>query len=106
MMQGAAPFSVDSLPDVTPIVSGIRTKAGFLAKTKDLGRVGYIFEAKVGDGKLLVTSLRIGSQLNDAHPEAVFLCDRLLRYCDSAEFHPAAEVGVEPLAKAVADYLR
>ncbi|MFN7993462.1 MAG: glycoside hydrolase family 2 TIM barrel-domain containing protein [Bryobacteraceae bacterium] len=106
LMLGAAPFSVDSLPDVTPIVSGIRTKAGFLAKTKDLGRVGYIFEAKVGKGKLLVTSLRIGSQLNDAHPEAVFLCDRLLRYCDSPDFHPEAEVGAAELAKAVAEYLR
>lgn len=105
LMEGSAPFPLDALPNVAPIIGGIRTKAGFLSKLKELSRVGYIFEAKVGKGRLLVTSLRIGPQLDDEHPEAVFLCDRLLRYCDSNEFQPRADIPVEQLAQAVSDYL-
>ena len=106
LMEHAMPFPLDHLPEITPIVGGIRTKAGFLSKTKELSRVGYIFEAKVGAGRLLVTTLRIGSQLNEGHPEAVFLCDRMLRYCDSGEFRPQAEITAGQLSKEVAEYLR
>lgn len=106
LMEGAAPFPLDELPNVAPIIGGVRTKAGFLSKVKELSRVGYIFEAKVGAGRLLVTTLRIGPQLDDEHPEAVFLCDRLLRYCDSNRFQPQADIPVEQLAQAVSDYLQ
>jgi beta-galactosidase len=104
LMEGSAPFPLDALGNVTPIIGGILTKAGFLSKVKELSRVGYIFEAKVGEGRLLVTSLRIGPQLDDEHPEAVFLCDRLLRYCDSGEFQPQADIPMDRLAQALSDY--
>lgn len=106
LMEGAMPFPLDGLSQIKPIIGGIRTKAGFLSKTKELSRVGYVFEAKVGAGRLLVTALRIGAHLDDAHPEAVFLCDRLLRYCDSAEFRPEAETPAEQLTQALSEYLR
>jgi beta-galactosidase len=106
LMQHATPFPLDHLPKIAPIIGGIRTKAGFLSKRKELSKVGYVFEARVGAGRLLVTTLRIGSQLDDAHPEAVFLCDRLLRYCDSSEFRPQAEIAASQLSKEVAEYLR
>lgn len=105
LMQGVAPFPLDTLPKITPIIGGIRTKAGFLSKLKELSRVGYIFEAKIGAGRLLVTTLQIGPQLDEAHPEAVFLCDRLLRYCDSGEFRPEAEIALDRLTPAVSEYL-
>jgi hypothetical protein len=104
LLEHATPFALDRLPNLTPIIGGIRTKAGFLSKTKDLSKVGYAFEAKVGEGRLLVTTLRM--QLDDGHPEAVFLCDRLLRYCDSSEFHPQAEITADQLRKEIAEYLR
>jgi beta-galactosidase len=106
LMEGVAPFPLDGLPKLNPVIGGIRTKAGFLSKTKELSKVGYVFEASVGAGRLLVTTLRIGAHLDDAHPEAVFLCDRFLRYCDSPEFRPEAEIPVGQLTQAVSEYLR
>ena len=104
LMQGAEPFALDGLPTIQPIIGGIRTKAGFLSKRKELSRVGYLFEIKVGAGRLLVSTLRIGRQLDDAHPEAVFLCDRLLRYCDSDRFRPGTDISAEQVMRAVAEF--
>ena len=104
-MHGVAPFPMDGLPQITPIIGGIRTKAGFLSKVKELSRTGYVFEAKIGAGRLLVTTLRIGPQLDDTHPEAVFLCNRLPRYCDSGEFKPQVDVPMDRLTQAISEYL-
>jgi hypothetical protein len=106
LMQHATPFPLDRLPKITPIIGGVRTRAGFLSKAKELSKLGYVFEARVGAGRLLVTTLRIGGQLDDSHPEAVFLCDRLLRYCDSGEFQPQTAIAASQLNKEVAEYLR
>jgi len=98
LMDGAVPVPLDKwAKDFQPIVGGIRTTAGFLAKTKNLSRVGYVFEGKVGQGKLLVTTLRFREHLDEAYPEAIALFDRLLRYASGASFAPAAEIGEEQL---------
>ena len=78
-------------------MGGIRTTAGFLSKSKDLSRVGYVFEAKVGAGRLLVTSLRFREHFDEAYPEAIYLFDRLLRYATGADFAPTVEAGPEEL---------
>lgn len=89
LMEGAVPVPLDSWPtDFQPIVGGIRTTAGFLSKVKNLSRVGYVFEAKVGKGSLLVTTLRVREHLDDAYPEVIYLFDRLLRYASGAQFAP------------------
>jgi beta-galactosidase len=98
LMDGAVPVPLDKWArDFQPIVGGIRTTAGFLAKTKNLSRVGYVFEGKVGQGRLLVTTLRFREHLDEAYPEAIALFDRLLRYASGASFAPSAEVGEEQL---------
>src|SRR5690606_23360665 len=74
LMDGAVPLSLDAWDtSFEPIVGGIRTTAGFLSKTKNLSRVGYVFEAKVGKGRLLVSSLRFREHLDEAYPEAIHL---------------------------------
>ncbi|HTE28635.1 MAG TPA: beta galactosidase jelly roll domain-containing protein [Flavitalea sp.] len=98
LMDGATPFSLDKWPaTLTPIIGGIRTKAGFLSKSKDLSRVGYAFEAKVGRGSLLVTSLRFRDHLDNEHPEAIHLFDRFLQYASGSSFAPKVEVGSDLL---------
>lgn len=98
LMDRAVPVPLDKWSkDFEPIVGGIRTTAGFLAKTKNLSRVGYVFEGKVGQGKLLVTTLRFREHLDEAYPEAIALFDRLLRYASGASFTPTAEIGDEQL---------
>lgn len=104
LMEHASPFELDSLRNVRPIMGAIRTRSSFLSKSKDLSRVGYVFEARVGAGRLLVTTLRIGDLLDANHPEVVYLFDRLLRYCLSDAFQPAQEIAPELLRNAVMAY--
>ena len=98
LMDGAVPVPLDSWPTaLKPIVGGIRTTSSFLSTSKDLSRVGYAFDVKVGSGRLLVTSLRFREHFDEAYPEAIYLFDRMLRYAAGGEFAPAVEVGAEQL---------
>ena len=98
LLDGAVPLPLDRwAAGLDPIMSGIRTTAGFLSKSKDLSRVGYVFDAKVGGGRLLVTSLRFREHFDEAYPEAIYLFDRLLRYATGPDFAPTAEPGEEAL---------
>jgi hypothetical protein len=45
----------------------------------------------VGQGKLLVSTLRIKDHFDESYPEAMFLFDRLLRYVAGEEFNPRIE---------------
>jgi hypothetical protein len=60
-------------------------------------RLGLIFEAKVGAGRLLVCSADL-SALNEK-PEAACLLDSLLRYAGSDAFAPQTDVSLEELSK-------
>ena len=87
-----APIPLDSWPpDLKPILGAIRTTSGFLSKQKGLSRVGYIFEARVDGGKLLVTSPGLWNRYDDTHPAAIYLFDRLLRYATSDNFSPQVQ---------------
>ena len=74
---------------VTPLVwcvwsSG--TAAGGLKK------LGFLYEFRVGRGKVLVSTLNFRKYLDDAYPSVVYLFDQLLRYALSDEFSPAATI--------------
>jgi hypothetical protein len=93
LMDRAWNFSLDAWPkEYLPIAGGIRTTSSFLSKNKKLSRVGYIFEARVGKGSLLVTTLGLREHFDEAYPEAIYLFDRLLRYATGAEFRPDVQV--------------
>lgn len=89
LVDGAAAIGLDGIPGVRPIVAGIdnwnRGK-----------RLGYLFEARVGRGRILVTTLRI---LHGYHsrPEAVQLFDSMLRYVHSTDFAPKSELSLAQL---------
>ncbi|MCW5983029.1 MAG: hypothetical protein KIT09_33380 [Bryobacteraceae bacterium] len=100
LMEDGWSLSLDQWPqEIAPIAGGIRTTSAFLSKKKNLGKVGYIVEAKVGKGRLLVTTLAIRERLDEAYPEAVFLFDRLLRYASGPEFQPSAEAGADVIER-------
>ncbi|HEY7679030.1 MAG TPA: hypothetical protein VIC04_00835, partial [Terriglobia bacterium] len=48
----------------------------------------FLLEAAVGEGRLLLSSLRVTEPLASGRPEAVYLCDRLLRYATGDDFRP------------------
>ena len=100
LLEGAYAYPLDEWPkEMVPLVGGIRTTTGFLSKTKNLSRVGYVFEAKVGKGKLLVSTLRIRDNFDEAYPEAISLFDHLLRYATSQGFEPQFEMPQEQLRR-------
>jgi hypothetical protein len=100
LLDGAFAYPLDEWPkEMVPIVGGIRTTTGFLSKAKNLSRVGYVFEAKVGKGKLLVSTLRIRDHFDEAYPEAISLFDHLLRYVTSQDFEPQFEITQDRLRR-------
>ena len=59
LLNGTSPIPLDAWPaELKPIVGAIRTTSEFLSQQKGLSRVGYVFQARVGGGELLVTSYR------------------------------------------------
>ena len=85
--------------NLTPLVGAIRTTTAFLSKAKNLSRAGYVFESKVGEGKLLISTLRLRENFDEAYPEAIYLFDCLLRYALSGDFTPQVEIGDDLLKR-------
>ncbi|MBN9662533.1 MAG: hypothetical protein J0H49_30320 [Acidobacteria bacterium] len=89
LIDGAFPLPIDKWPQqIQPIVGGIRTTSSFLSKTKNLSRIAYAVEGKVGPGRLLVTTLRLREHFDEAYPAAMTLFDSLLRYTTGPQFDP------------------
>jgi len=104
LLQGAYPLPIDSWPaPLKPIVGGIRTTSEFLSKTKDLSRVAYAVEANVGGGKLLVTTLRLRENFDEAFPTAMTLFDGFLHYAAGPDFNPSLDLSKGDLRKLVTD---
>jgi beta-galactosidase len=100
LLHGAYPLPIDRWPgEFEPIIGGIRTTSAFLSKTKDLSRVAFAAEAKAGGGSLLITTLRLRENLDDAYPEAIALFDSLLRYAASPAFQPRYELPAEAFSR-------
>lgn len=57
-------------------------------------RLAMIFEAKVGKGKLIVSSLDLSAEVNDTRPAARQLYYSLQNYMRSAKFDPAYNVDI------------
>jgi hypothetical protein len=93
LLNGTSPIPLDAWPaELKPIVGAIRTTSEFLSQQKGLSRVGYVFQARVSGGELLVSSPGLWNHYDDLHPEAIYLFDRLLRYASSDNFAPEVEV--------------
>ncbi|ANH83896.1 glycoside hydrolase family 2 [Niabella ginsenosidivorans] len=80
---------IDSLPDMTPVV---RVIDNFFKNRK----MANVFEARVGKGKLLMTSINIADRLEE-RPAARQLRYSLLQYMKSAEFKPETVLTTEQL---------
>ncbi len=58
-------------------------------------RLGLVYEAKVGKGKIIVSSAALSPDLRKDKPAARQLFNSLIRYMDSAQFNPAGEVSFD-----------
>ena len=55
-------------------------------------RKAFLFEARVGDGKLLVSTLNLSRANRSADPAAAWILRQLLTYVASRDFQPAAQL--------------
>jgi len=82
------------LSRVPPIIQAIDLPLRQLTRS-------LLFEARVGEGRLLACSLNLTSQVLGRDPAARQLLDCLLRYTQSDRFAPDAELSPEELRQAV-----
>ena len=88
IQQNAQPFILTKMREVKPIVQVIDD---WFTNRK----LGYVFEAKVGKGKLIACSSDLTNTAN--RPAARQLLDSLLEYMAGAKFAPAASLGYSDL---------
>jgi beta-galactosidase len=55
-------------------------------------RKAYLFEARVGKGRLLVSSFNLSRRARESDPAAAWLYGQLVRYVNGPDFRPAAEL--------------
>jgi hypothetical protein len=90
LIHGAPAMHMDALPaNLRPLVQPIDSWF-------DNRRLGLLFEARVGGGELMVTSMDLESDL-DQRPAARQLRQSILRYMAGPHFHPAVQVSAEAI---------
>ena len=88
----------------TPIIWGLRNSGG--SSGGGYTRLAWLLETRVGEGRLLLSTLRLIENLDDARPEAAYMFDRLLRYIDSEKFEPRGSISEEELSGLLTPYTR
>ncbi len=93
LLGGTTAMNLDSLPtDLRPVVQPIDDWNRNL-------RLAMLFEAKVGDGRLMVTSFDLSESGVASHPGGPSLRKSVLDHMTSAQFEPAARLDVAALDK-------
>jgi beta-galactosidase len=62
-----------------------------------LERKAYLFETKVGPGRLLVSGFNFAAAVPAGDPAAIYFLDQLIRYTMGDQFQPKADVAPEDL---------
>jgi hypothetical protein len=91
ILEGALDVGGNQLEPIVSTIDGFTT----------LRKMGILYEAKIGEGKIMVSSMSL-EQYKDAYPEAKALRDSILNYMNSSAFEPQAEITLETLQRNVA----
>jgi hypothetical protein len=101
---------LDDFPvKVEPIMEGVdravrdrfdvyNFKLSELQPAYTMRKFGYLFELKVGKGRLLVSSFNF-TGLNKGNPETVGMFESILSYLTSNKFAPKTKIGAETLSR-------
>jgi hypothetical protein len=84
LLQNSRALILDAMP------AGYRPLVQVIDNYERAHKLGVVFEARVGPGRLLVSSIDLAGQSDK--PEARQLMHSLLRYMNSSQFQPATEV--------------
>lgn len=73
-----------------------------LDSSTDMKSRAYLFEARVGKGKLMVGAMNFQDSLEQADPAGCYLLDCLIKYALGPKFEPAAELDKQYLENLIA----
>ncbi|WKL03843.1 hypothetical protein Q0F98_10995 [Paenibacillus amylolyticus] len=90
LVNGTPAICLDTLPGVEPLIEVV----DHFHRAK---RLAYAFEAKVGKGKILISSLPFANLAVMKRPEAAYLFQEILAYLNGDQFRPATSVSVAQL---------
>ncbi|WFA84945.1 glycoside hydrolase family 2 protein [Paenibacillus amylolyticus] len=90
LVNGTPAICLDTLPGVEPLIEVV----DHFHRAK---RLAYAFEAKVGKGKILISSLPFANLAVMKRPEAAYLFQEMLAYLNGDQFRPATSISVAQL---------
>jgi hypothetical protein len=82
---------------LTPLGAKIEPLVRCIDRPTRLAERAYLFEARVGDGKLLVSGFNFRAATASNDPAAATLLDQLVRYMTGPDFRPEASIPLEAL---------
>jgi hypothetical protein len=91
LIQGSKTVLLDSLP------AKIRPLVRCIDRPTRLANRAYLFEASVGQGKLLVSGFNFTRAIDSQDPAGIFLFDQLVRYALGSDFTPEVSLPEEAL---------
>lgn len=76
-----------------PLMWAVRTVPGSLEK------LGFVYEFRAGMGKVLLVSLNVEPNLDEAHPAVLYFFDQALRYAMSDDFRPRDQLSAQQFSQ-------
>ena len=86
------PMKLDGLTDGFRLKPLVKAIDGF----EHLDNLGLLYEAKVGNGKLMVSSMGL-EETKDSYPEAMALRGSIIKYMNSDAFNPSASIDIDKI---------
>jgi hypothetical protein len=87
---------------LTPLAERIEPIVRCIDRPTRLAERAYLFEARVGKGRLLVSGFDFGGAIASRDPAATHLLGQLLGYAIGRDFHPGASIPLGALKTKVA----
>ena len=110
LVESGAKITIDNLPGVSPIIEGIDKAArdrmdslifgkGEFQPQYTMRKFAYLFEMKVGKGKILFCSFTLNKDNIRKNPEVAYFAEKLIEYFNSKSFKPGFTLNPDDFAK-------
>ncbi|MGD0224931.1 MAG: sugar-binding domain-containing protein [Terriglobia bacterium] len=88
--------AINPMVEVNPMARSVQPLMWCAWSTGDkdsgLWKLGFIYEFRVGQGRVIITSMNFQRYFDDTYPSVVYLFDQLLRYAVGNEFRPDTKI--------------
>lgn len=110
LVEAGAKITADKLPGLTPVIEGIDKAArdrmdslifgkGEFQPQYTLRKFAYLFEMKVGRGKILFCTFNLAEENIRKNPEVAYFAEKLIEYFNSKAFKPGFALSADEFRK-------